>query len=154
MGVGERSTLKKLVGAARRWVGADKPGSAPVAADANVSDGLRAMGVDEADIEAMLESQRSEEEQAARKFGCEVDFEVHEDCWETCLFFLAVQTQWGYAPGGMAAQRVGLNYAGVESGMRMSGKPRRAWPDLLADLQVMELAVLQADAEMAEAKGG
>lgn len=146
MGVGERGTLKKLTGAARRWAGADKP-PAPIQVDGNVKANLLRFGFSEESIEAVL----AKEKEAAQLSGASDDFEVYEDNWESWLFYLTVQTQWLYAAGGMGpAQRVGLNYAGVESGARMSGQPRAKWPDLLGDLRVMELAVLHADAELAK----
>lgn len=101
----------------------------------------------EADIEALQAQDREALEQSV----ADVDFEVHPDNWDSWLFFLTVQTQWLYAASAMGAQRVGLSYAGVESGARMSGRPRHRWPALLADLKVIEVAVLQADAEMADA---
>ncbi|UUZ68077.1 DUF1799 domain-containing protein [Polaromonas sp. P2-4] len=152
MGSRERGTLKKLIGAARRWAGADTP-PAPTRADPNVTEGLRRMGVSEEDIEAMLAQQQEWEAEAARQSGFSEDFEIYEDNWESWLFFVTVQTQWHYAARDMGARRVGLNYPGVESGARMAGKPRAKWPSLFADLQVMELAVLAADAEMADAAG-
>lgn len=102
------------------------------------------MGVSEEDIKAMLDQQASN---AAAQSG--QDFEIYDDNWDSWLFYLAVQTQWVYV-SGMCVQRIGLNYMGVESAARMSAKPRSTWPALLADLQVIELAVLEADAEMAE----
>jgi len=45
-----------------------------------------------------------------------------------------VQSQWRM---GMAGP-TGLDYGGVESALRMAGTPRREWPQLFGDLQVME----------------
>ncbi len=60
--------------------------------------------------------------------------------------FLAVRTQWVYA-GGMAVQRIGLNYAGVLAHLQIN-VPRRYHRALMQDLQAMEAAVLIADAEL------
>jgi hypothetical protein len=112
---------------------------APAQIDAGVADGLRAMGVSEADIEAA---------QAAHGDPPDEDYVLFVDCWEAWQFFEAVQTQWVYA--GMNGRRVRLDYAGVESGARLAGVPRSRWPELQADLRVIELAVLRADKELAE----
>lgn len=113
--------------------------------DANVVRGLRAMGVGQEEIEGALQAQR---QQAAAVAGGEPDFEVHEDCWESVLFFLRVQTQWRYR--GMEARRCALDYVAVEAAMRMSGVTRRQRAGLLDDMAVMELAVLAADHEAAK----
>lgn len=148
-----RGALKKLVGAARHWCGADQPPDAPAAAvDENVAAGLRAMGVSAEDIAAELERQAAQTEaaeQAARPLGFEADFEVHEDCWESVLFFLRVQTQWRHK--GMEGRRAGLDNTAVEATMRLAGVKAKGRAALLEDLQVMEKAVLQADFEKAEA---
>lgn len=117
-----------------------------MAVDEEAAQALRRVGVKEEDIDAAL----AQEAQAEAMPEIE-DFEVYEDCWESVRFFLTVQTQWIFA--GMGAQRVGLNYPGVESGARMAGVRRSLWPGLLADLQVMENAVLEADTKRA-AKAG
>lgn len=141
MGIDGWVTLKKLTEAARYWAGVDKPTAPPLVVDAGVAEGLRAFGVSEADIEAA--------QGGAEAAPAQADFEVYEDCWESVLFFLTVQTQWSYVSGGLSASRSGLHYPGVESGARMAGIRRSLWPGLLADVQVMERAVLAADVEMA-----
>jgi hypothetical protein len=102
---------------------------------------LRKLGVREADIEA--------EQVAAEAEPVEAAFEVHEDAWESWLFFLQVSRQWVYvvAGGGMGgtAVRQCLNWPGIESMARMSGTPRRQWPGLYADLGLIEEAVLVAE---------
>lgn len=70
--------------------------------------------------------------------------EVWEENWPSWLFFLKVQTQWIWT-SGMAVVRMGLNYPAVESTLRMAGIPRRQWPALLDDLQVIEVAVLDGE---------
>ena len=109
--------------------------------DAGVAQGLRAMGVSEADIEA------EQAKYSAPGAPGAADYEVHEDAWEAWVFFTHVQTQWVYR--GMDGQRVGLCNPGVESGLRMGGVRRALWPALWADLRVIELAVLEADGELA-----
>jgi hypothetical protein len=147
----QRSTRKKLKEAARYWAGADQPKAAPaMRVDDNVAQGLRRFGMSEEDIAELLGTQTEEPEV--------LDFEVYEDCWESVQFYLKVQTQWTFKTVGtggglgmlMVAQRVGLNNAAVESTMRMEAVPRRKQAALLADLRVMELAVLEADVEMAK----
>jgi hypothetical protein len=126
----------------------DKPPAAKsITVDDGVASGLRAMGVSEADIEA---AQAAEVTEAAPVVD---GFEVYEDCWESVLFFLAVQTQWVWSSGGMGApQREGLSYPGVESAARLGGVRRALWPALFADLRVMELAVLNAQGEAEAAR--
>lgn len=109
-----------------------------MAVDDGVTAGLRRMGVSEADIEAL------QCEQAAPP---ELEFEVYEDCWESVLFFLRVQTQWVYQ--GLDGRRAGLNNTAVESTMRMTGVRKARQGALLDDLQEMERAVLMADAQAA-----
>lgn len=120
-----------------------------MAADANVTAGLRRMGVSEEDIEAMLAQQLQQQAEAGRQAGIAEEFGIYEENWESWQFYLVVQTQWLYR--GMNGRRSGLNYAGVESGIRMAGLARAKWPALLADLRNMELAVLEADNELADA---
>ena len=108
------------------------------------------MNVSEEDIAAMQKKREDDALEAAQALGATEDFEIHEDNWDSWLFFLTVQTQWIYAVSGLGTQRAGLSYPGVESGARMAGLPRRQWPALFADLRVMEVAVLAVDAELAE----
>jgi hypothetical protein len=90
------------------------------------------------------------------------DFEVHEDNWDLVQVFCRLSTQWSYEPltagvaAGMAMQivselrRTGFKYEGVRSGLWLMGLPvrqQRAW---FGELQVMEAAVLEADAELRE----
>jgi hypothetical protein len=118
----------------------DKPPVNPLEIDEGVADGLRRMGVSEADIEAQMRIHRAPEPQ---------DFEVYGDCWESVLFFLTVKTQWVYEMSSMGSRRAGLNYQCVESAARMAGIRRALWPGLFADLLEMEGAVLRADNGMA-----
>lgn len=138
------------MGAARRWAGADPPPPLPARMDANVVAGLRRMGVSAADIEAEQQRQDAAALEAAKAAGYEKEFEIYDDNWDAWWFFLQVQTQWIYRFDGMHSLRAGLNNPGVESTLRMAGKPRHTWQALLADMQVIELAVLQADREIAQ----
>ena len=111
--------------------------------DDEYAEGLRKVGVREVDIEANQATPEAEPFEEA--------FEVHEDAWESWLFFLTVSRQWVYvvAGGGMggAAVRQCLNWPAIEAMARMSGTPRRQWPGLCADLLVIEEAVLVAESE-------
>jgi Phage related hypothetical protein (DUF1799) len=149
LGVFERRALKKLEAAARRWAGADAPPAQVVQLDANVVAGMRVMGVSEADI-AAAQAQQAARVQAAGGG----DFEVHADNWEVWqLFATRLATQWIWVAVGGTSRRWGLCNTRVESTLRMLGIPRRRQAALLADLQVMEQASLQAWAERDEAGG-
>lgn len=148
MGNGERSALKKLEGAARYWLGADKsPAAKPIAVDEEAAQALRRVGVKEEDIEAAL----AQEAQAEVVPEIE-DFEVYEDCWDSAMFFLKVQTQWIFV--GMGAQRMGFNNTALESTMRMAGVKRKDQAALLDDLQVIEREVMKVEGERAAKADG
>lgn len=51
----------------------------------------------------------------------------------------ALGTQWRVGQGGVT----GLDYAAAESALRLQRTPRSQWPQLFADLRVMERAALQ-----------
>lgn len=114
--------------------------------DEGAAEGLRKMGVPEDQIAAQLAKAQADVDNPA------FDFEVHEECWRSVMLFKTVSTQWVWRahsrPAGFGALvysvRTGLNYAGVESALRMGGVRRSEWPALLEDLQVMEQAVLAA----------
>lgn len=145
MGVGERGALKKLKEAALHWARPSKHPAKALTVDEDVAKGLRRIGVSEADIE----TQRRAREQPELE---RESFEVHEDCWDSWLFFLQVSRQWQFVPvsNGVStgAVRQCLNWPGIESMARMSGKRRSLWPALFADLQEIEEAVLVSDAEV------
>lgn len=109
--------------------------------DGGVADGLRRMGVSEEDIEREVASQTAN--------APVTHFEVHEDCWESWLFFMQVCRQWRYvlvsSSFGSVSVRAGLSWPGIESVIRMRRVPRDKWDTLLDDLQVIEGAVLEAD---------
>lgn len=141
MGIVERRTLKKLAEAARYWHGVDKPAAQPIRLDEGVAEGLRFFGASEDDIRR---EQEAELENLPRP-----DFEVHEDCWESWLFFMKVQRQWRYVPVsagmGVTAERCGLNWTGIESVIRLRRVTEDKWDALLDDLLVIEDAVMKAD---------
>jgi hypothetical protein len=111
--------------------------------DDEYAEGLRKLGVNEADIAAQQVAAEAEPVEAA--------FEVHEDAWESWLFFLQVSRQWVFVVMsngmGSTAVRQCLNWPAIEALARMSGTPRRQWPGLCADLLVIEEAVLVAECE-------
>lgn len=76
--------------------------------------------------------------------------EVLQESWPVWQFFLRAQTQWRYVSGGMAPpMKVALDYAGIEAVARIRGvapQQLEVWAD---DLQTIELAVLQAENELA-----
>lgn len=91
----------------------------------------------------MIAQARQQAEQSAPATS-ESDFGVYAENLPVVNAFVRLRTQWQYA--GMAAQRVGLNYAGVISWVALNFRPRRRRA-LVADLQLMESAVLTADFE-------
>ena len=105
---------------------------------------MRRMGASEAEIEKV----RGERGTAGAQ-DPNVCWVLDEN-WDVWQFFLRVQTQWIYAGGGMAPPgRVAMDFPGVESKARIRGVPHeqlQAWAD---DLDTIELAVLQADNELA-----
>ena len=115
-----------------------------VVVDADRLAGMRALGATDADV-AKVQAERCETPAQAPD-----ECEVWPDNWGVFTFFLWAQTQWVYAGGGMGpAARVAMNYPGVESVARIrgvGGEQLQAWAD---DLGVIELAVLQADTELA-----
>ena len=86
---------------------------------------LAVMGADQSIIEAVLESSPTP------------DFEVLEENWPAVAMFMRLQTQWVPTMGGM----VGLNYQSIEFVFRIDGIENQR--EMLADLQVMEIAALQ-----------
>jgi len=89
-------------------------------------------------------------EDARRKAQPEEEiFWVYEENWQSVLFFFALQTQWRI--GGMGGY-IGLDYAGVESDIRLSEIPRRKRKALWADIKIMELAAIPILNKKHEAK--
>ncbi|ULJ64177.1 DUF1799 domain-containing protein [Wielerella bovis] len=84
----------------------------------------------------------SKEEMAAFGFKPE-DFdneavEIWACNWEAVLLFGAVCTQWRVAFGGAT----GLDYAAVKAVMDMRDIARERQPEILCDIQIMELEAL------------
>lgn len=101
---------------------------------------MRAYGASEDDIEAvraaMAVGEAGDEQPQA--------FEVYADNWRSVQAFLAVGTQWERA--GSRGRRVRLVYEAVWPWIDRF-VPRRRRREVFTDLQLMELAVLQADRE-------
>ena len=66
------------------------------------------------------------------------DFEVLEENWPAVRMFMQLQTQWNVGMGGAT----GLNYQSVEFLFKIEGIENQR--EMLADLQTMEVAALQA----------
>lgn len=64
-------------------------------------------------------------------------FEIWLENLESLSVFMGLLTQWTYGPRGV----VGLNYAGVQASLTMSGV--ECTPRLFADIQAMETAALK-----------
>lgn len=90
---------------------------------------MRAMGAPEEVIEAVCGQQAVEDEVCW----------VHDDNWDSVVFFFGLGTQWTMA--GMGGY-CGLSYAGVEACLRMSGLKRRRRARLFEDVRIMEHAAL------------
>lgn len=147
MGNSERGALKKLAGAARRWLGADVPPvTQPIAVDNGVVEGLQRMGVSAEDIAAAQMAKPTDPVHEAA--AADADFEVHGDCWQSVMFWQAVEDQWMYLQDGLGGcKRIGLNLSGIESGARLVGLRRSAWPQVFADVREMANEVFRVDAE-------
>lgn len=68
---------------------------------------------------------------------------VYEENWESVMAFCGVSSQWLYA--GMAGQRTGLNYPGVEAMLRLRIPKAKRRGEIFADIQLMEATVLRRD---------
>lgn len=74
--------------------------------------------------------------------------EVWPENWGTWMFFLAVQTQWVFAPMGLSgAARVAMNYQGVHAIALMRRVPADELERFVAGLEVIERAVLEVERE-------
>lgn len=107
---------------------------------------MQAYGASATQIEAVrarIEAARASHQAEPAAFG------VYADNLPVVAAFEALRTQWQYA--GMAGQRMGLCYAGVNAWLDrfIHRRKRRA---LMHDLQVMERAVLVADQEQRDKK--
>lgn len=105
---------------------------------------MQALGAPQGDIDQV----RAQLDQAAPA-QAEVTFGVHADNWPAVMAFCTLAPRWHYA--GMAGQRTGFDWAGVEAWIdrHVRRRKRRA---LSADLQTMERAALHADRELREQK--
>lgn len=75
--------------------------------------------------------------QAMQEASPTLDFEVLEENWPAVSCFMRLQTQWVPLMGGVA----GLNYQSVQWLFTIEGIENQR--EMLADLQVMEIAALQ-----------
>ena len=66
--------------------------------------------------------------------------EIWPENMQAYELFCAMDTQWRI---GMAGP-TGLDYAALPMALRMIGAARADWPQLMADIRVMESAALQA----------
>lgn len=57
--------------------------------------------------------------------------------------FIALATQWRRTSTMMAIVYDGLDYTSVKSTLELMGKRRREWPEIFANLQLMEGAALK-----------
>lgn len=155
MGVCERGADKKLVGAARYWLGIDdEPVPVALEVDESAAASMRAFGFSEEQIA------QSRQGSGAGERPVNLDYEVHDDCWDSVMFFLKLETQWTWVSVGvpmpfgvmLKPMRSGINRTCVESEMRMRGVKRKRQAALLDDLKVMEDAVLEAEALAAAGK--
>lgn len=120
--------------------------------------GLRWLQLSDEQIADAL-ARQAQQAQQAQQAAEDEHFGVWDENWDTWLFFLGLSTRWDYlqltmaGPAGAAHNvlRKGLPRTEIESAARLGGWPRRAWPQLLADIEAMEQAVLRADAQRRQA---
>jgi len=65
---------------------------------------------------------------------------VWPDNWDAVGVFASMQTQWRIGPAGVT----GLDYAGLEGVMRLSGVKKRDRQDVFECVRVMEAEALKA----------
>lgn len=107
---------------ARGQLRIEQPGEAEASPEEEVAEALAAWGL-----------------VAEEPLEVEETFALWPDCVETFSLFRALQTQWRAAGMGGAT---GLDYAGVESYMRIRQIPKKRRPELMDGLQTMEIATL------------
>ena len=117
VGLAHGHQAKKLTDAARHWAGGGVKDE--------TSDDLAVMGAGPEIAEAMQQTSPTH------------DFEVLEENWQAVSLFMRLQTQWVPLMGGVA----GLNYQSVQWLFTIEGIENQR--EMLADLQVMEIAALQ-----------
>lgn len=89
----------------------------------------------------------AEEIDAARRRAEESnECEVWQDNWRSVTLFSRLATQWRVGMNGA----IGLDYAAVESTLRLMAVPRCRWRTLFADMQIMEASVLDYRREIAD----
>lgn len=122
---------KKLIGAARRWAGAD----ANAHVDDNVVRALAAFGACDADL------------RRANELKTDSTFQVFPENWEAVNVFLALATQWrmvGVATFGAARiVQTGIDYVALEPVMRLMGIKRSRRAQIFARIRLMEDAALE-----------
>lgn len=64
--------------------------------------------------------------------------DIWPDCAESVNVFIAVMTQWRMGPSGP----IGLDYGVLPMIFRLTATPQSSWPQVFADLQVMEVEAL------------
>ena len=122
----------------------DRPATTALVVDDGVVEQLRFLNVSEEDIAAELARRDGD----AAEAECDA-FEVHEDAWDSWLFFLKVQRQWVFVPVSagldVSSQRMSLNWNGVRALVLLSGVKRKRWEGLIDDLLLIEETVLKAE---------
>lgn len=104
---------------------------------------MQAFGAPQEEIELV----RARLEADASAAPVQEGFGVYADNWAAVVAFQALAPRWQYA--GMAGQRTGLDWAGVEAWIDRHCR-RRLRRALSFELQTMERAVLHADHEKRE----
>ncbi|MFS8973857.1 DUF1799 domain-containing protein [Cupriavidus necator] len=78
-----------------------------------------------------------------RARGTAESCQVHADNWESLQLFLTLQTQWRQVAGMAGCVRIGLDYAAIETPLRLYEIKRKRRAALFNDLRVMEAAALE-----------
>jgi hypothetical protein len=115
----------------------------PPPIDPKTVEGLRWMGVSEADIAA------------AAKRAPEEAFGIWDENWDTWLMFQELADRWTHTTipvgmGGSITRRSGgPAHTEIESTLRLWGLPRRAWRAVFQDIKEMVWAVLEVERQNA-----
>lgn len=113
----------------------------PFAVDESVIEAMEAWGAPPEQIAAVyarIEADRAPKEQET--------FGVYAENMPVAQAFMDLRTQW--VRTGFNGQRTGLNYAAVISWLALFFHRTKTRQQLMKDLQLMEMAVLQADHEL------
>ena len=113
----------------------------PFAVDASVIEAMEAWGAPPEQIAAVYA--RIEADKAPKP---QETFGVYAENMPAAQAFLDLRTQW--VRTGFNGQRTGLNYAAVLDWLALFYPKTKTRQQLMKDLQLMELAVLQADHEL------